>query len=221
MDKVEKEVIYNFLKYGLSTRTLEKRFGKLNSRGWMAWEIRNKYKLTDSDKAKLFLYSSTQAKKIIKTFMNEPFNLDLLIKSNPPQKLEKYLDTFVIAKSEEAFHNMMKGEARNIIRDFFTPEKKIKGACQFQNCEFSGELETAHYLNERPELFKNAAKINRVLFSEGWYKYDVYNTMKSFLESHKKSKSVCFLCKKHHNILDKLKKNSRELKEFKKSITFN
>jgi len=45
--------------------------------------------------------------------------------------------------------------------------------------------------------------------------------MKCFLKNHSKKKSVCFLCKKHHNELhQKEKENLKSLKEFKRKIIF-
>jgi len=220
MNEKELEIVVNFLKFGHSTRRIERIIGHPDKKGWIAWDVLKKYGFKDSDKGKLFLYPSTNAKKIIKKVINEHLSLDSVISTSLPEKLEIYRDTFVIAKNETAFYNILKGETRNIIRDFFTPQKKIKGKCQFQDCTYGGELETAHYLKDRPELFKDAAYKNKELLSDGWFKFDVYTTMKMFLENHKKSKSVCFLCKTHHNTFHKLEKNLVELRKFKKLIKF-
>jgi len=223
MDNKEYIVLLNFLKSGLSTRQLDKLLGHKNTRGWVSWDILKKYKLKNSDKGKLFLYSTVQSRKIISLVMKENKEdvIDKLLKLNPPNNLEKYNGTFVIADSEKSFYNILSGETRNIIRNFFNPEKKLIEKCQFKNCKNKGQIDTVHFKKDRPQIFMDCAKIKKKRFKKGLFKFDVYNTMKCFLQSHSKNKSICFLCKKHHNELhDKEKKGKNQLREFKKKIVF-
>ena len=225
MEKKEKEVLLYFLKSRYSARQLDELLGfSVGSKGWVSWNILKKYKLKDQDKGKLFLYSSTQCNKIIKLLMVEKKEgyIDILIKENLPSKLKKYENTYVISDSEKSFYNILAGETRNIIRDFFTPQKRLIGKCQFNGCNKKTTLETAHFSKDRPQIFKESAKIHKKRFKNKLFKFDVYKTMKSFLEGHSKKKSVCFLCKKHHNEFHVKEKGTKiELKVFKKKILFD
>jgi len=223
MNKKEYRVLLNFLKSALSTRQLDNLLGYDNTRGWVSWEILKKYKLKNSDKGKLFLYSTIQSKMIIGQLAKEIKEdlIDEIIRLNPPNNLQKYKNTWVIAESEKSFYNILSGETRNIIRDFFNPEKKLIGKCQFKDCMNKGQIDTVHFGKDRPQIFMDCAKINKIIFDTELFKYDVYKTMKCFLKSHAKSKSICFLCKKHHNELhDKEKKGKNQLRGFKKQIIF-
>jgi len=52
--------------------------------------------------------------------------------------------------------------------------------------------------------------------------YDLYKIFEDFLDSHKSNKSVCFLCKKHHNKLAEYEKQSKAaLKRYTKNIEWN
>jgi hypothetical protein len=223
MNKKEHEVILNFLKSGFSTRQLDNFLGNKNTRGWVSWDILKKYGLKNLDKGKLFLYSTAQSNKIIK-LLNEEVKegrLDKLKKLNPPKNLQKYENTWVIASSEKSFYNVLSGETRNIIRDFFNPEKKLIGKCQFNGCKNKGQIDTVHFSKDRPQIFMECAKENKTKLSKGLFKFDVYKTMMCFLKSHSKNKSICFLCKNHHNELhEREKKAKKQLREFKKKIIF-
>ncbi|MBT4541131.1 hypothetical protein HOC35_06470 [Candidatus Woesearchaeota archaeon] len=224
MNKKEVIVLQNFLKSGYSTRQLDKLLGHKTTKGWISWEILKIYKLKNSDKGKLFLYSNRQSKEIISVIMKEKKEslIEDLIKMNLPRNLEKYKNTFVIAESEKNFYNIMSGETRNIIRDFFNPEKKLIGKCQFKECnEKKGQIDTVHLRKDRPEIFMECAEKYKEANTNKLFKYDVYKTMKCFLISHAKPKSICFLCKKHHCELHKIEKLSKQkLKEFKNKIIF-
>ena len=223
MDKTEYLVLLNFLKSGFSTRQLDKLLGHKNSRGWVSWDILKKYKLRNSDKGKLFLYSTNHSRKIILSLIKEKKEgfIDDLIKVNHPNNLEKYKNTFVIADSEKSFYNILSGETRNIIRDFFNPEKKLISKCQFHNCDSKGQIDTVHFDKDRPQIFQECAKIQKKHFQNNLLKFDVYKSMKCFLKSHSKKRSVCFLCKKHHNEFHKHEKlGKREFKKFKHKINF-
>lgn len=223
MNENEFVVLLNFLKSGFSTRQLDKLLGHKNSRGWKSWELLKKYKLRNQDKGKLFLYSTVQSKKIIITLSNSPETgkIDELLKNNLSSNLQKYHNTFVIAESEKKFYQIMSGETRNIIRDFFNPKKKLINRCQYNNCSFNGQIDTVHYTKDRPVIFIECAKVNKTSFSDDLFKFDVHATMRCFLKKHSNPKSVCFLCKKHHNefhITEKISK--KKLNEFKQNIEF-
>ena len=114
----------------------------------------------------------------------------------------------------------MSGETRNIIRDFFNSEKKLIGRCQILDCDSSGQIDTVHLKEDRPKLFLKSAAENKIKLKTDFFKFDVYATMKSFLEKHSDKKSICFLCKGHHNQLHKLEKlnNKTQLNTFLKKI---
>lgn len=223
MDSNEFTVLLNFLKSGLSTRKMDKLLGYSNTRGWLSWDILKKYNLQNSDKGKLFLYSTRQSKEIISKIIKENREeiTDLLVKDNHPKNLEKYRNTFVIAESEKKFYGIFSGETRNIIRDFFNPEKKLVSKCQYKDCNGKkSQIDTVHYLKDRPEIFIECAGKykNR---SDNMFQFDVYKTMKCFLKRHSKVKSVCFLCKNHHNEFHKAEKSGKTiLREFKRKIVF-
>jgi len=221
----EMVVLINFLKSGLSTRELDRLLGLQShlTKGWESWRILKKYMLKNDDKGKLFIYSERQSREIIKKLMNSPTPdfINNFIEANQPKNIEKYKDTFVIAKSERAFSNILSGETRNIIQGFFSPLKKIIGKCQFKNCTSKEQLDTVHYLIDRPKIFKNSAKTFRTEIGNGYFKYDVYKIMENFLQSHAKKRSVCFLCKKHHKEFHDAEKNNGFMKQFKKNIVFD
>jgi len=223
MNKKEYVVLLNFLKSGLSTRQLDRLLGYSSSRGWISWDILKKYKLSNSDKGKLFLYSTAQSKQIISLLIKGKKDnyIDKLIKIHQPNNLKKYKNTYVIADSEKSFYNILSGETRNIIRDFFNPKKKLTGRCQFKDCNNKDQIDTVHFSKDRPQIFIECAKINKNNFNGGLFRFDVYNTMKCFLQSHSKNKSICFLCKKHHNKFHKKEKEGKnQLREFKRKIIF-
>lgn len=219
----ESIVLLNFLKSGLSTRQLDKLLSYNNSRGWVSWDILKKYLLKNSDKGKLFLYSTAQSKQIIDLLVKRKKVglIDDLINLHQPNNIQKYKNTYVMADSEKSFYNIFSGETRNIIRDFFNPEKKLIGKCQYHDCKNKGQIDTVHFTKDRPKIFVECAKINKVKFNEELSKFDVYKTMKCFLKNHSKNKSICFLCKVHHNEFHKKEKEGKPvIKEFKRKINF-
>ena len=223
MDKKEHVILLNFLKSGLSTRQLDRLLGYDASRGWVSWEILRKYKLQNSDKGKLFVYSPIQCNKLIVCLVKKKKRgvINEIIKKNPSNILEKYKNTFVIADSERSFYTIMSGETRNIIQGFFNPKKKLIGKCQFRGCTETRQIDTVHFDNNRRNIFIKCAKKNKISFKNDLYKFDVYKTMLCFLINHSKPKSVCFLCKKHHNDFHRFEKLSKnKLNEFKRKIIF-
>ena len=67
MKSSEKHVLIGFLRFGFSTRKLDKLFfGKDNSRGWLSWEVLKKHELLISDKGALYAYSNNQVNNFIK-----------------------------------------------------------------------------------------------------------------------------------------------------------
>lgn len=218
-------VLMNFLKSGMSTRELDKAMGhsSLKTKGWKSWEILKSYGLKNSDKGKLFLYSERQSRQIINILMkNSESSVDNLVKKNPPKTLEKYKNTYVLAESEKSFYNIFSGETRNTIQSFFNPMKKLISKCQFSGCKYSAkQLDTVHYMADRPEIFMKCAERFKKDHGKGLFRYDVYRVMTCFLRKHSKSKSICFLCKLHHNELHRSEKQSKKtLINFKKKIKF-
>ena len=90
------------------------------------------------------------------------------------------------------------------------------GTCQYKACR-STKLETAHFKKDRPQIFMNSAKKFRVEH-DGLYKYNLYNVFYDFLLSHSQKKSICFLCKRHHNELDN---KSTDRVSFSRNIIWN
>lgn len=225
MQEIERKVLLNFLKSGLSTRRLDKllKYDHKKTKGWKSWEILKKYNLKSGDKAKLFLYSSKQSEDIIKKYTNDRGckDFELFIRDIPSKNLERYKNTYVLAESENRFYDIFSGETRNIIQSFFKPQKDLIGKCQFRDCKNRGELDTVHFLISRPLIFKRSAKKVAIITEQSLFKYDVYKTMKLFLEAHFNMESVCFLCKKHHNELHRLEVSGKKLlRNFKRKICF-
>ena len=176
----------------------------------------------NSDKGKLFLYSERQSTQLIKELMETRKKgfIDKLVSKNPSKILKVYENTYVLASSEDKFYNIFDGQTKNITRSFFNPQKKLIGKCQYPNCR-NINLQTAHFLRDRPKLFKEAAKSSREGYIDGLIKYNVHNTMKLYLEGHNAKKAVCFLCQTHHNTLHRLEKSDPSgLKKFKKKISW-
>jgi len=219
----EIDVLISFLKFGLSTRKLDEHLEYSSTRGWKSWKILKKYKLKNIDKGKLFVYPMKQSREIIKILMKNPnSSIENLIERNPPKNLDRYKDTFVIAKSEKSFYDIFSGETRNLIQGFFSPLKKSIGKCQFKGCDSIGELDTAHYLSDRHPIFMMCARKFRETLENNFFRYNAYKVMWCFLETHFEKRAVCFLCKNHHSKFDRLKKsNIIAFKEFKKNIIFD
>jgi len=222
MNKHEKDVLLYFLKAGYSTRELDnKKLGldSKKSKGWESWEILKKYNLRNEDKHKLFIYGQRQALKIISQIPDFKSSgcVDILITANRPSNIEKYKDSFILTESEGSLEKILSGETRNIIRNFFLPQKKLTGQCQYKTCRKTN-LDTCHFKKSRPEIFKkSASKFKKDL--NGLYLYDLYKIFEDFLYSHKANKSVCFLCKEHHNQLSMKEKISKyAFKDYVKNI---
>lgn len=222
MTKSEKDVLLYFLRAGFSTRQLDKLILELNpkiTKGFSSWEILKKYKLRKEDKHKLFIYGVNQAKNIILKIntIDKVGAIDILIKANRPSNIEKYFDAHILAKSEKSLEKILSGETRNIIRDFFLPQKRIIGECQYKNCN-TKNLDTCHFKKSRPEIFrKSASKYKKDL--NGLFLFDLHKIFEDFLDSHKEKRSVCFLCRYHHNKLANAEKSSKtDFKRYTKDI---
>ena len=211
-------VLINFLKSGFSTRKLDALLGFSKTRGWKSWEIIKKYNLKKEDKGKLFLYSGKQAGEIINKIISGG-NLNRIIPENPSKILEKYKENFVLANSEKAFYDIFSGETRNIIQYFFNPEKKLMGHCQFKGCT-QKDTDTVHLARDRPDIFMKCSAKNKI--GEGvYFRYDLYKIIRCFLQEHARPKSICFLCKSHHNEMHRLERLSKKkFEKFKRKIVF-
>ena len=134
---MKKDVLLYFLKAGYSTRQLDKTklgLSPKKSKGFSSWAILKKYNLRNEDKHKLFIYGQKQAQSIINQISkNKKVGaIDDLIKINKPTNLKKYLNSYLLTDSEESLEKILSGETRNIIRNFFLPQKKLIGRCQFK-----------------------------------------------------------------------------------------
>ncbi len=224
MNKNELKTLVWFLKGGYSTRFIDNALGldSKKTKGFASWKVLKKYKLDKTDVSKLFIYNEKQAKEIVALMiqMNQKGSIDQLVLKHKPSNIIKFHNTYFFCESEDVLCKALTGETKNLIQYFFTPQKKIVGICQNKNCKTEGkpELQTAHFLSERPELFKlSASKFKQK--SGDLYKFDLYKIFEEFLKAHSKPKSICFLCQKCHNLYDnKVKKDKELLKYFKKNI---
>ncbi len=215
----EELVVLNFLKSNLSTRQLDKLLGynPKQSKGWESWNILKKYKLENADRGRLFCFKNNECVAIVKNIMNlgERVDIESLFIDSRPKHLESYRDTFILAPSSGKVYKVLEGEVRNITLSFFTPLKKTIGKCMFVDCN-NTNLDTVHFVKSRPEIFMLASEFGHISNSD---KYDVYKTMRQYLQLHAKKNSICFLCKKHHQELHVSEKTGgKKLKDFKDKI---
>ena len=221
MNKDEIDILLYFLKAGFSTRELDKRMGfsPKKSKGWESWDILQKYNINTKDKGKLFVYTSRQARLMIKDIPNikSKSPIDILLSINKPDNLKRFTDSFLITENPESLYQIMKGETRNIIRDFFITKKKIIGICQYKGCNETKALETAHYGKSRPEIFLESANKYKQSTSNK-FMFDLAKIFEDYLMSHSGNKSVCFLCKSHHRQLDDSGNTQKDIRLFKQKI---
>jgi len=224
MSDKEVSILLNFLKSGLTTRELDHRLGldPKKTKGWPSWEILKKYHLLNSDRSRFFCYTEQQCRKIIADVMRagNKAGVRKVLSQAIPNNLEKYRDTYVVAKSEGDFLNIFSGETRNITQNFFSPLKKLTSHCQFHGCA-KKQLDTVHILRSRPSMFRESARksiVGRVIRLNV---YNIYQTMYFYLQAHSKKRSICFLCKTHHRKLhDSENKSRKALEAFKHRIIF-
>lgn len=200
-----------FLNGGYSTRKIDTVLEPDNKKpkGWISWDILKKYYFTNSDKQRLYLFTEAEIKKIlisISASKGRSQTEDILSKASPGI-LSKYKDAYLAVKSDKGFADVLSGEARNIILYFFKNKKLKTGRCQYRNC-LQTNLDTVHLSESRQKLLILAAnksiigKINNLII------FDIYNAMSTFLQFHSRPKSICFLCKKHHQELHRVEKIS-------------
>ncbi|GMQ95130.1 MAG: hypothetical protein BMS9Abin13_241 [Patescibacteria group bacterium] len=215
----EKEVLLNFLKSGLTTRQLDEALGynSKKSNGWESWAILKRYKIDKKYKGHLFCFRKHECLQIIREIMvaDNKGAVEKILDEARPQFLECYSDTYLIADSDEKVKGVLGGEVRNITQSFFSPLKKIVGVCQYPRCKKTN-LDTVHLKKSRPEIFLEACALGRIPNSK---KYNVYKIMKQYVQLHDRKKSICFLCKKHHQDLFKYEdKGGKELRDFRNKI---
>ena len=192
---LEKKVLFDYLRNGLSTRQLCRKYPEIRDpTGFRSHYILKKFKLKKGDKGSLFLFSSREAFRAIKEVISKGRSiLDFL---EEPKRFKKYRETFVIAKNEEALYFLVNGEVRNLVQSFFRGRKKQYGICQYIGFS-SKTIETAHnHKRGRKKLFKIAASRNRTKKGPVFL-FNMHGAIIDFLKLHKKG-VVIFLCKKHH-----------------------
>lgn len=219
-------VIKGFLKDDLPKRRLDKILGEnpLKTKGAKSQEMIERLGLEDDDKGKLFLYSEQKAAAMVKQYLahRNRHALQPLIEKNPPPFIKRYRDVYVLAKSAEVVSKIFDGQICKIVQNFFSRKRKRVGECQLQGCR-AKKLETAHLETDRPEIFEKCLKLCQLgkKNREGLCKFDMYDAVRLFLLAHRRKKSYCFLCEKHHKKLDGLKEtNKRAYSKFKKRIIF-
>lgn len=215
----DKEVLLNFLKSGLSTRELDEQMGydPTISKGWRSWKILQSYKLNSSDRGRLFCFRKTEALAIIRNIQNSKSRGDVehILNSSKPRFFDKYKETYIVANSDEKVAVVLSGEARNITQSFFSPLKKVVGSCQFQKCD-NTNLDTVHLQKSRPENLKSACAYGKLPNTN---KYDVYQILLKYIHLHSQKRSLCFLCKKHHDELGSYERiGGKKLNDFRKII---
>lgn len=205
-------VLINYLKSGLTTRELDRRLGhnSKKTKGWRSWRVLKRYRLVNADKGRLFLLTERQCKATIESIAAAATReaVDSVLAKATPMQLKKYAGTFVNAPSPDAFYGIFSGETRNIIQRFFLPLKTITRHCQYKGCGAS-DLDTVHFMKDRPSLFKMAASQSIVKREGGSITFDVRKTMERYLLLHRPRRSICFLCKKHHASLHRAERKSR------------
>ena len=208
----EQQILSSFLADGLTHREVDLTLG-LNpsrSKGWHSFRVlTQRFGITGADRGALFLYPRQEVRRVIRAISDAQTRVPLdtmLPRLKPPNVLEPYRNTFALARSASALQRMLSGEARNAVQRFFESRKVAVGSCQMHGCRERLRLDTVHLLRTRPALFIRAArehgtaKADRVM-------YDVYATMKSFLEAHMGIRPIAFLCKPHHHLVDELRAN--------------
>ena len=221
--ELEYKILFDYLFEGLPARAICKRHAELKDpNGFKSHEIyHGKYKLEEKHKGILFFMGVKKAKAKIKDIMHN-HNLKSIDpeRLNPPV-LDRYRETFVLAKDENCAYYILDGELRNLVQKAYKSHKQNR-TCQVKGCK-EERLDIAHRMEERKELFLHVARDNTTEEGE-LNKYDVYNIMKKFLLSHK-PKKIYFLCRKHHTQYDNLKKNAKKnpkaLREFMKNLMKN
>lgn len=222
--KHEDEVLYYYLKYGLSTRQLDEKlqYDSVTSKGWKSHKILKKYNLVKEDKTKAFVCSNQEIKDIIKTIKNATNRkeIDDVLNNLNPKKIDKYKNSYVLTESEETLYQVMSGETRNSISVFFKPLRKLISQCEFDGCTKT-KLETVHFKKTRPEIFKEASKKLAIKHKNNLNKYSIYDVMKLYIHMHSNKNAICFLCEGHHKKLDAFKNKDEKYKSYIKQINTN
>ncbi len=221
--KSESEILLNFLKSGLSTRELDHQMGydPVISKGWKSWKILQKYKLQANDRGSLFCFRKAEAMAIIKSIKSatDRKGVETILSSFKPRFFNKYKGIYIVADSADKVAIVLSGEVRNITQSFFNPLKKVIGTCQFPECD-NTNLDTVHLQKSRPENLALACVSGRV--QDDSDKYDVYEVLLKYIHLHSQKKSLCFLCKKHHEELGSYERvGGKKLNDFRKTIISN
>ena len=215
MTTKERQVLNSFLAEGLTHREVDLTLGlnPARSRGWYSFRVLTKgFGITGVDRGTLFLYPRQEVRRVITAISDARSRAPLdrmLPRLKPPNVLEPYRDTFVLARGAIALQKMLSGEARNAVQRFFESRKTAMGRCQMHGCRERLKLDTVHLLRTRPVLFIRAAREHGTADNRG-VMYDVYATMKSFLEAHMGIRPIAFLCQPHHQLVDELRANNPE-----------
>ncbi len=215
----DKELLLNYLKSGLSTRELDEQmeYNSVVSKGWRSWKILRQYKIDSTDRGRLFCFRKNEALAIVRNILNAKSRKDveLILASSKPRFFEKYKGIYIVADSDEKVRIVLSGEVRNITQSFFSPLKKVVGGCQFPKCK-NTNLDTVHLQKSRPEHLKLACTYGRISNTN---KYDVYQILLKYIHLHSEKKSLCFLCKKHHQELGLYERvGGKKLNDFRKII---
>lgn len=208
--KLDKSILYDYLRNNLSTRQLCKKYPEIEDKtGFRSHYILKEYGLKKEDRGKLFLFRKNEAVKTITRIMQKGRGeLDYLKETG---RLDKYRGLCVIAPDEKRLYNLLNGELRNLIQSFFRERKRQYGVCQYSNCR-NTDLDTAHrHTKSRGKLFRIAALGNKIKHTDG-YVFDIFHTMTDFLNLHR-GNAVIFLCKKHHIRYDATEDKNRFLEK--------
>lgn len=200
---LEVEVVFDFLRNGLSARAICKKHPEIADKtGFKSHSILKKYGLEPKYKGLLFLLSKISAKKIIlDNVINNDKKQNLYTHTIPDWLSNKYNNSKLISKNVDIAYNCLDGELRNNILRLFNPRKKDIGICQYSDCK-NNILESAHKRNsERKKIFIKSANKYKTKISNNSYSFPILEIMVDFLLLHKDGK-IFFLCKKHHSQYD-------------------
>lgn len=222
-------VLMLHLRYGLASRPIEEWLKLTKRHGKTAHEILHKFGIhgealkgcilgCSHDQAVQVLDGIHQACEGAKAAITATQQvINKIAPTGALEMLASYRGRYLLAADECSFHAAVAGEVRNLTQRVFSALKKIVGICQYQGCRKRTDppvLETAHIGPSRPELFEqHAVRANLESPVKGTVVYDLYDSMRAYVSSHKKHENrVRFLCRTCHNKLETLQKSQSDAK---------
>ncbi len=202
MEKEEKWISIG-LKAPHNRRGLMKGIGKTFETDFKNFDILERLLITEEVRKWLFLFSEKEIKSIAKHIIRDAGQISLseIIQQYRPQKLKKYLGSFLLCKGEEELSKILSGEVRNLTQHFFKRNRVKVKSCQLDGCN-DNKLQTVHLNERRPIILREAAQRSIVAVHGELKKFDIYLTMRNYLLLHAEPDTICYLCDKHHRELE-------------------